>query len=121
MPTPAFTLRTGALRRRLTIETATATSNTEGDTSTTWKSLGDVWASIEPASASEQQIAAQRGEKIDYDITLRFRSDLPPPGLLRFIYQGRIFFVRSMTDPGERRRWLNFSCEETATTRTGTG
>lgn len=121
MPAPAFTLRTGALRRRLTIETGTVTSTVEGDPLTTWKSIGDVWASIEPAGAAEQQIAAQRGETIDYDVTLRFRSDLPPPGLLRFIYQGRVLFVRSMMDPGERRRWLNFACEEQAVTQTGTG
>lgn len=105
-------MRGGALRRPVLIQQGAAGAGTEGDASLTWSTLTTAWASISQASAEAIQSAAQRDERITHQVTIRYRSGLPNPASLRFVYKSRYFFVKTIVDVDERHQELDCHCEE---------
>ncbi len=116
---PVTAPQAGSLNRRLTLQQGTPGSTSEGDATLTWASLGNVWANVNPLGTQELLLAAQRGEDVTHQVTLRWRSNLPPVATLRLLYGNRIFFVAGASDPDEAHRSLVLRCKEYITTQTG--
>lgn len=109
----------GTLNRHITIQQGIPASNTEGDASLNWTQMDDVWAMIAPASTQDLLLAAQRGEEISHNVTIRYQKQFLPPQNLRILYQGRIFFILGAMDPGEDHTMLVLKCQEYVTTQKG--
>lgn len=109
----------GTLNRHITIQQGVPGSTTEGDATMTWQQLDDVWAMISPASTQDLLLAAQRGEEITHNVTIRYQKQFLPPQDLRVLYQGRIFFILGAMDPNEDHTMLVFKCQEYVTTAKG--
>lgn len=105
-------MRGGSLRRPLTIQQGTPATSSEGDAELTWSTLTTAFADISPARGDQLLSAAQRNEKITHQVTIRYRTALPAPGALRFLYGTRAFYVKSIIDADERHRQLDCLCEE---------
>jgi SPP1 family predicted phage head-tail adaptor len=81
---------------------------------------GDPWASptavatlrarIEPLKGGEKLRAMQLQDSVSHRITIRHRADVT--ARMRVVFGARVFNIRAVIDPGERRRWLELLCEE---------
>lgn len=106
-------------KKPLTLQQKTVTPDAEGNTTFgPWNTVTQLFGTINQLSAQEMLLAEQRTERVTHAIVIRYRSGLPPPRDLRFIYSGRYFEVKSITDPDESHRFLNCQCEEIVTTQT---
>lgn len=101
----------GALRHRVTLKGPPSVVQGAGGTLVETEAvLGTVSGMIEPLSA-RQIFEAQ---KLDYPVTHRIRTRYRAAWkAARFITFGaRQFKVRSVRDPDERGRWLEFEAQE---------
>lgn len=103
--------RIGALRHRLTLEAPLRVAGEGGTAVLQWTALATVWAEIVAVSGGE--VAAGDGTRgaVTHEVRLRWRDGVLPA--MRFVADaGRILEIRSVRDPGGRRRWLVCACEE---------
>ncbi|MCC6946942.1 MAG: phage head closure protein [Bradyrhizobiaceae bacterium] len=93
-----------SLRHRLTLEAPEETPDGAGGVVRTWTSLGELWAAIEPMSASEAMIADRRAARVTHRVVLRQRSGLTLNH--RFRLGQRTFAMQAIRDPDERGRFI---------------
>jgi SPP1 family predicted phage head-tail adaptor len=98
------------LNRRLTVEVPARTSDDGGSAIISWQPAGDVWGDIRAVAARETVGADGRTQRVSHEIRLRYRADLT--GGMRLRLGARIFDIRALRDPDERRRWLICQTEE---------
>jgi len=100
----------GDLRHRLTLEIPFDRPDDFGGFQQSHKAVGSIWAQIR-AIDMRTQFSDQKHENIaTYLIDTRWRPDITPGG--RFLLRNRIFLIRSVRDPDERRLYLACVCEE---------
>jgi SPP1 family predicted phage head-tail adaptor len=68
----------GSMDKRVTIQSKTDATDTQGGRSTTWATLATVWAAITPLRAAEVLAATAIGSQSDYAIDLHYRADVTP-------------------------------------------
>lgn len=103
------------LRHRVTIEAMTPTRDAVGGLSgATWTPVANVFASIEPASASERWQQQRMQAEAFWKIGIRYRPDVTTKH--RVTFSGRVFNIRSVVDQDMRKRFLMLSCDEEGTT-----
>jgi len=100
----------GALRHRVTLQTPQETADGGGGASVAWTDLAVVWAAIEPLRGSERPRAGQIESPLTHRVVIRHRDDVTPR--LRIKFGARLFNIRAVIDPGERRCHLELLCEE---------
>ena len=110
MRVPRSTSRLGALRHRISIEEPVRTPDEGGGAEITWNQVAAVWAEITPKSGREVFESDQLGGRITHEVRLRYRQGIIAK--MRLTYQGRIFDIRHVASPSERREWLICACEE---------
>lgn len=96
----------GALRARLTIETPAVGV----DEATAWTSVATTWGEIAPQGAGERETGGRAAGIATHRVTIRWRGDVGSADRLRL--GARIFNVRGVFDPDERRRFLVLLAEE---------
>ncbi len=103
-------IKAGDLRHRVTIESATRSSDGAGGSTTEWHSFAEVWAAIWPRTAGESFTLDRVAGTASHDIWIRYRSDVTPD--MRIRYGARIFDILGAIDAEDRGRWLKCPCEE---------
>ena len=103
-------MRTGLMRRRVTIRTNARVPDGMGGYTETPTDVAGIPARIEPLEGREQLMAMQTGMVRPHRIVMRYRYDLTGATLL--LYQGRRFDVKSVVDPEERHREIVILAEE---------
>ena len=103
--------RIGALRHRVLIEEPVRTPDAGGGAEITWTPVASVWAEIQPKSGREVFESDQLGGRITHDVRIRHRAGITPK--MRITHKGRLFDIRHVASPDERREWLVCACEET--------
>ena len=93
----------GKLRHRLTLETASDTPDGAGGVERAWTSLGEIWAAVEPVSASDAVVADKRVGSLTHRIVVRHRELTLDH---RFKLGLRIFSIRALRDREEDGRFL---------------
>jgi SPP1 family predicted phage head-tail adaptor len=88
----------------------TASQNSQGDDTTPWVTLKEVWASIQPTIGSEFFGADVRLSEATHVIGMRYRSGITTK--MRVTRNGRIFDIKFVKDPDERHRELQLLCTE---------
>ena len=103
-------MRAGRLRHRVELQSPSETANAFGEVTDSWATDATVWASIEPLSGSEGQIAKQTNPLVTHRVIMRYRSGVTPRNRVKF--GTRIFEVTQVFNPDERGESLRLVCVE---------
>ena len=101
----------GKLRERVTVQIASGSTNTMGETVLAWSNSTSVWASVEGVSARESLANAQQEISVTHRVRLRYL-----PGLtqnMRFAWRNRTLEIVSLLEHGNRSEHEAI-CQETA-------
>lgn len=90
----------GKLRDRITVQIASGTTNTLGETVLTWADSTSVWASVEGVSAREALTAGQQDVSVTHKVRLRFLPGLTQQ--MRFAWGGRTLEIVSLLEHNNR-------------------
>jgi SPP1 family predicted phage head-tail adaptor len=99
------------MRRRLVLEKPQETPDAAGGVRRTFIAAATLWGRVEPLQAQERIAAESAGQTLTHRITLRWTSLADASCRFR-LGSARIFTVRTVFDPDERRRTLLCLCEE---------
>ncbi|MEM7619807.1 MAG: phage head closure protein [Pseudomonadota bacterium] len=103
-------MNVGQLRRRLDIEQLNRVSDGAGGYATSWVNVDTVWAKVEPKIGRERLIAEQVSSRTNYDIVIRYRSDITAE--MRFRDGTQVFHILSFFDENDQKSYLKCICEE---------
>lgn len=90
----------GKLRERITVQIASGSTNTLGETVLAWSNSTSVWASVEGVSAREALTAGQQDVSVSHKVRLRFLPGLTQQ--MRFAWGGRTLEIVSLLEHGHR-------------------
>lgn len=104
-------MRTGLMRRVVTLRTSTGVPDGMGGfSSETTSDVENIPARVEPLEGRELLMAQQTGMDRPHRFTMRYRSGMTGAKVL--IYDGRTFDIKSVMDPEERHRELIITANE---------
>ena len=90
----------GKLRERVTVQIASGTTNTLGETVLSWSNSSAVWASVEGVSAREALLAGQQDTSVTHKVRLRYLPGLTQQ--MRFSWRSRTLEIVSLLEHGNR-------------------
>lgn len=99
----------GKLRERVTVQIATGTTNTLGETVLAWSDSTAVWASVEGVSAREALNFGQQETSVTHRVKLRYLPGLTQQ--MRFAWRSRTLNIVSLLEYGNRSEHVAI-CEE---------
>jgi SPP1 family predicted phage head-tail adaptor len=102
----------GRLRERVTILKPVEEQNPFGETTLSWVSLSDVWASVTNLSASDYFSAQQAGTLASHRVTIRFFPGMSPT--YRLVWRGRTLDIVSVNERESRSLHEIIAKEEVA-------
>jgi SPP1 family predicted phage head-tail adaptor len=94
----------GALRSRLTLETASRADDGGGGTEITWQTVAELWASVRVTGGGEGFSLDRVAGRLTHEIVLRYRGDVT--SAMRFRDGPRVYDIRATFDPDGSRHWL---------------
>jgi SPP1 family predicted phage head-tail adaptor len=100
----------GRLDKRVKIQAQTTTRNAIGEPVKTWTDVATVWAAIEPFQGREFWAQQQIQSELTHRVRIRFRAGVTAAH--RVLYGSRVFAIRSVLSPQERREELQLMCVE---------
>jgi SPP1 family predicted phage head-tail adaptor len=112
----ARTIRAGRLRNPVSIQQRTTATDSEGNSTTTWQTVGRTFAEIQPLSTQERLQAAQLEQDLTHTVLLRYADSLYP-GVVNHearlvLDANRVLDIRTVVNVDESNRVLQLSCYE---------
>lgn len=104
--------RIGNLRERVTLQERVETTSPSGEPITTYETIATVFARVEPLKGLEKATTAQTVATQAYNVHVRYRDDLSV--LDRVQWNGQDLDIKAISNPDERRRFLQLDCEAVA-------
>jgi SPP1 family predicted phage head-tail adaptor len=102
-------IRPGEMRERVTVQQATPTVNSIGESTLTWNTLTTVWAAVNGVSSSEALVDGQQESRITHRVRLRYITGLKHTD--RFLWRGRVLQIVSLLEYANRSEHVAV-CEE---------
>lgn len=100
------------LRHKVIIERNTGTANDGGGNRIpVWEEIATTWANVKPLRADEVTRAAQTGQEVTHNVTMRYRADIKKQ-LHRINFNGRILTIENIINKDERNEELILTCLE---------
>jgi SPP1 family predicted phage head-tail adaptor len=93
-------IRPGELRERVTVQIASGSTNTLGETVLAWSDSTAVWASVEGVSSREQLTAGQNQIAISHRVRMRYLPGLTQS--MRFSWRSKTLEIVSLLEHGNR-------------------
>jgi len=107
-------MNAGRLRKLITIQQQSITSDEYGAQVITWSSFGvDRWAQIEPLNGREYFAGQQFQSKVDTRFTMRYSTGITPK--MRIFYNSMAYDIESIININERNRELQLMCSKVTT------
>jgi SPP1 family predicted phage head-tail adaptor len=100
----------GKLRERVTVQIASGTTNTLGETVLTWNNSTAVWASVEGVTARESLGLGQQEISVTHRVKMRYLPGLTQS--MRFAWRNRTLEIVSLLERGNRSEH-EIICQET--------
>jgi SPP1 family predicted phage head-tail adaptor len=100
----------GKLRERVTVQVASGTTNTLGETVLAWSDSSAIWASVEGVSAREALLAGQQDTTVTHKVRMRYLPGLTQQ--MRFSWRSRTLEIISLLEHGHRSEHEAI-CQET--------
>lgn len=101
-------MRAGKLRHRVTIQRAVEVQNDFGEVVTTWVTVGQAWASVEPLRGREYFQAEGTQAETSTRIRMRYRNGIMPK--MRVVHGSTVYDIESVMDVETRGRELELMC-----------
>lgn len=105
-------MRAGSLRHIVTLQKFIETRNNYGESEQAWSEVSVLRANIKPVSGREYFAADQVNSEVTTSVVIRYRSDVSVKD--RLVFKGRTLEIVSVINVGERSRWLEIKCKESA-------
>ena len=93
------------LRERIKIQSLSRTADGIGGWNESWSDVAEVWAKIQPVSASERYFSQRIEMNTSHKITIRWMDGITAE--MRIAYQDRIFQINGIRREDEQR-WFMF-------------
>jgi SPP1 family predicted phage head-tail adaptor len=90
----------GRLRERITIQQATEVRNRLGETTQTWDTYVERWASVEGLSGREVLLSGQQQTEVTHRVRLRYVDGLSQQ--MRILWRGRVLEITSLLEHSNR-------------------
>jgi SPP1 family predicted phage head-tail adaptor len=90
----------GKLRERVTVQVASGTTNTLGETVLAWSDSSAFWASVDGVSAREALLAGQQDTTVTHKVRMRYLPGLTQQ--MRFSWRSRTLEIISLLEHGHR-------------------
>ncbi len=90
----------GKLRERVTVQQASGSRNSLGETVLSWTDFAEVWANVEGVSAREALIAGQQETTVSHRVRIRYLPGLTQQ--MRFSWRSRTLEIVSLLEHGNR-------------------
>lgn len=103
-------MRSGTLRKRITIQRRSQSVDEYGGQSGAWQDLATVWGSFEPTGGKEDAQSGQVRAVATFKIGLRYFAGLTAAD--RLVYNGRIFDIVNINDIEELHREFDITARE---------
>jgi len=103
-------IKTPKLRHRITIQELSLSDDGRGGHTESWSTFKEVWAKIEPVSASQKWMAQQLEHHISHKIVIRAISGLSID--MRIKFGSRFFQIHSFRDIEERGKIVEIMAME---------
>ena len=103
-------MRAGKLRHRIVIEEKSVTRTDSGAETVSWTEYDTLWASVEPLSGREMEMAKQIHDEISVRVWIRHRSGVVPE--MRISWDSRTFDIVSVINTAGRDIKMQLMCRE---------
>lgn len=103
-------MKSGDLRRRITIQKPIPSVDREGLPTIAWQDVATVHAAVEPINGREFFQAGAEISQISTRIRIRYLSGILPT--MRVLYGMRVFNIRTSIDIDDRHREIHLMCQE---------
>ena len=100
----------GNLRKRVTFQAETPTTDNVGGYTLAWTNVMTVWAEIKPSSGNKYFVAGHLEGHITHHVTMRYQTGITTD--MRMTYNNRAFNIRAILNTDESNRWLELLVEE---------
>ncbi len=100
----------GSMRFKVTLQSATRTTDDGGGAAVAWSNDGTLWANITPISGKEDYRQSQVQDSITHRIKVRYKSSIETKDRLKF--GSRFFNIKSVINVDERKKYMELLCEE---------
>lgn len=100
----------GGLRHRVRLLRPERTAAAGGTAVVAWKSVGSMFARIEPVGGREIVLADGTAARVTHRVLIRHREGVAAE--MRFTEGQRTLEIRNVLDVDGRGRWLECLCEE---------
>lgn len=90
----------GRLRERITVQQATETRNAIGETTQSWVTYAERWASVDGISAREFLTSGQQQTEITHRVRMRYLDGLN--STMRVLWRDRILEIASCLEHANR-------------------
>lgn len=107
---------TSRLRHKLALQQEIQSADGAGGYTSVWQTIADIWAEIVPLTSNAHVIgqeyvqAGKLESMVSHRIVMRYRSGVTPA--MRFVFEGRIFSIRALSNVDERKDTLEVAVEE---------
>lgn len=110
----------GSMRVRMDLQAYSRTADGGGGAATKWNKVASIYADIKPQSSSENMFGRenQMREVTRHKIIIRYRDNVTAKNRLVHTVRRngssvtRVFNIKGVVDPDNRRRFLELDCEE---------
>lgn len=103
-------MEAGKLRHRITIQSATQTTNGFGEVTKTWATFATVWAAVEPLTGREYMQARQAEASVTTKIRIRERSGVTER--MRVSWGAHVFDIDAVLADPTNAREMVLMCSE---------
>ena len=100
----------GDLRHRIAFQTLSRATDGQGGFVETWSDLATVWAFVKPVSSKERLFGQRLQYQRSHEVVIRWRNDITQE--MRFLFDSRIFQIKGVRAPDERKFFLMIDAEE---------
>lgn len=102
------TTAAGRFEQRVTLQQRVAGVNALGQASTSWATVVDLWAAVEPLRGREFFAAGQTQSEVTTRITIRYRQGIT--SAMRLVWRGQPYDIRDVIEPNGQRQTLELMC-----------
>lgn len=104
----------GELRHRVTVQSLSNASDSQGGVATTWSDLVTIWGLLEPTKSYEKFFADRIDFRRTHTCIIRHRTDITTA--MRLSFDSRLFQIKGIRRPDERKFFLLLDLEENVAT-----
>jgi SPP1 family predicted phage head-tail adaptor len=110
---PVTITQIGRMRSRVTFQALLEVSDGQGGQTESWSDLSTdptVWCYLRPTKSNERFFSEQIQYQRSHEAIIRYRNDLETE--MRVLFDGRVFQIKGIRRPDERKAFLILDLEE---------